>query len=127
MYISLATSAVVINQERHDRGGHVLQDRHKINNGIPSLDELQLLEFVPNGGHICFSPVSAPDGKDALRQAQMVKRRADEYSKDYAAQFIVGLREMHHICLFPYDTKDPRARQETLDMTRVLVQEAEDR
>ncbi len=112
------------NEERHDRGGHVLQDRHKINNGIPSLDELQLLEFVPNGGHICFSPVSAPDGRDALRQAQMVKQRADEYHKDYAAQFIVGLREMHHICLFPYDTADPQARQETLDMTRALVREA---
>jgi len=111
-------------EDRADRGGHVLQDRHKINNGIPSLDELQLLEFVPNGGHICFSPVSAPDGKDALKQAQMVKRRADEYRKDYAAQFIVGLREMHHICLFPYDTKDPQARQETLDMTRQLVREA---
>jgi 4-cresol dehydrogenase (hydroxylating) len=112
------------NEERHDRGGHVLQDRHKINNGIPSLDELQLLEFVPNGGHICFSPVSAPDGRDALRQAQMVRQRADEYNKDYAAQFIVGLREMHHICLFPYDTADPQARQETLDMTKVLVREA---
>ena len=44
--------------------------------------------------------------------------------KDYAAQFIVGLREMHHICLFPYDTADPQARQETLDMTRALVREA---
>jgi 4-cresol dehydrogenase (hydroxylating) flavoprotein subunit len=112
------------NEERDDRGGHVLQDRHKINNGIPSQDELQLLDFVPNGGHICFSPVSAPDGRDALRQAEMVKQRADEYNEDYAAQFIIGLREMHHICLFPYDTADPTSRQQTLDMTRVLVKEA---
>jgi hypothetical protein len=49
---------------------------------------------------------------------------ADEYNKDYAAKFIVGLREMHHICLFPYDTADPQARQETLDMTKALVREA---
>jgi 4-cresol dehydrogenase (hydroxylating) len=110
--------------ERHDRGARVLQDRHKINNGIPSLDGLQLLEFVPNGGHICFSPVSAPDGKDAIKQAQMVKRRADEYHKDYAAQFIIGLRDLRHICFFTYDTQDPRARQETLDMTRLLINEA---
>jgi 4-cresol dehydrogenase (hydroxylating) len=54
----------------------------------------------------------------------MVKERADEYKKDYAAQFIVGLQEMHHICLFPYNTADPVARQETLDMTKVLVREA---
>jgi 4-cresol dehydrogenase (hydroxylating) flavoprotein subunit len=115
------------NEERNDpndKGAHTLQDRHKINTGTPSLDELALLDFVPNGGHICFSPVSAPDGQDAMRQAEMVKARADEYVKDYAAQFIIGLREMHHICLFPYDTTDAQAREDTLELTRLLVQEA---
>jgi 4-cresol dehydrogenase (hydroxylating) flavoprotein subunit len=112
------------NEERNDRGGHVLQDRHKINNGIPSLDEMKLMEFVPNGGHLCFSPISAPDGADALRQFKMVKQRTDEAAKDYAAQFIIGLREMHHICLVLYDTKDPVARKETLAITRRLVNEA---
>ncbi|OJG06103.1 4-cresol dehydrogenase [hydroxylating] flavoprotein subunit [Pseudonocardia autotrophica] len=107
-----------------DRGAHVLHDRHKINNGIPSLDEMKLMEYLPNGGHICFSPVSAPDGKDALRQAKMVKARSDEYAKDYAAQFIVGLREMHHIGLFLYDTSKPEERQGALDMARVLIDEA---
>ena len=110
--------------ERDDRGGHVLQDRHKINNGIPSLDEMKLLEFVPNGGHIGFSPISAPDGADALRQFKLVKNRADEAAKDYAAQFIIGLREMHHICLLLFDTHDPIARLETLDLTRRLIREA---
>jgi 4-cresol dehydrogenase (hydroxylating) len=112
------------NQDRNDRGGHILQDRHKINNGIPSLDEMKLMEYVPNGGHVCFSPISAPDGKDALRQFQMVKKRSDEAAKDYAAQFIIGLREMHHICLFLYDTKKPSEQQETLELTRLLIQEA---
>ena len=113
-------------EERDDRGGHVLQDRHKINNGIPSLDELQLLDWVPNGGHIGFSPVSAPDGREAMKQFEMVRARADEYAKDYAAQFIIGLREMHHVCLFIYDTAIPDAREEILQMTKVLVREAAD-
>jgi 4-cresol dehydrogenase (hydroxylating) len=112
------------NEERNDRGGHVLQDRHKINNGIPSLDEMALLDYIPNGGHVCFSPISAPDGKDALRQFKMVKQRSDEYVKDYAAQFIIGLREMHHICLFLFDTKDLKSRKETLELTRRLIREA---
>ena len=90
--------------EAGDRGAHVLHDRHKINNGIPALDEMKLLDWLPNGGHVCFSPVSAPDGADAMRQFEMVRSRADEASKDYAAQFIVGLREMHHICLLLFDT-----------------------
>jgi 4-cresol dehydrogenase (hydroxylating) len=40
-----------------------------------------LMEHIPNGGHVCFSPVSAPDGKDALRQFKMVKKRSNEYVK----------------------------------------------
>ena len=31
---------------------------------------------------------------------------------------------MHHVCLFVYDTSVPQAREEALQMTRVLVQEA---
>jgi len=109
--------------EATDRGAHVLHDRHRINNGIPSLDEMKLMEFVPNGGHVSFSPVSAPEGADALKQSLMVRARADEYGTDYAAQFIVGLREMHHIALLLFDTEDARARQQSLELARVLIDE----
>jgi 4-cresol dehydrogenase (hydroxylating) len=85
---------------------------------------MKLLEWIPNGGHIGFSPISAPDGADAMRQYTMVRDRCNEYRKDYAAQFVIGLREMHHICLFLFDTHDATERQETLDLTRLLVQEA---
>ena len=111
-------------EERHDRGGHVLQDRTKINRGQPSLDEMKLLEWIPNGGHIGFSPISAPDGADAMRQYTMVRDRCNEYRKDYAAQFVIGLREMHHICLFLFDTHNEAERRETLELTRLLVREA---
>lgn len=107
-----------------DRGAHVLHDRHKINRGIPTIEERHLLEWVPNGGHIGFSPISAPDGKDALRQFTMVRDRTTEYGQDYAAQFIIGLREMHHICLFIYDTQDREARANLLEITGRLVAEA---
>ena len=91
------------------------QQRHPV-----SLDEMKLLDWVPNGGHIGFSPVSAPDGADAMRQFEMVRSRADEASKDYAAQFIVGLREMHHICLLLFDT----AKQPDRDEVTCAVQAA---
>ncbi len=110
--------------EAGDRGAHVLHDRHKINNGIPSLDEMKLLDWLPNGGHACVSPVSAPDGADAMRQFEMVRNRADEASKDYAAQFIVGLREMHHICLLLFDTDKQSDRDEVTALCRQLVAEA---
>lgn len=105
-------------------GGIVLHDRHGINQGIPSIEERHILEWVPNGGHIGFSPISAPDGKDALKQFEMVRRRSLELGPDYAAQFAVGLREMHHICLFLYDTSSAESRDTVLDLTRTLVKEA---
>lgn len=78
----------------------------------------------PTGGHIGFSPVSAPDGADAMKQFTMVRDRCNEYGQDYAAQFIVGLREMHHICLFVYDTSLPQSRDQLLSLTELLVKEA---
>src|SRR5436305_14777722 len=85
---------------------------------------MKLMAWIPNAGHIGFSPISAPDGRDAMKQYTMVRDRCNEYGKDYAAQWIVGLREMHHICLFLFDTNDPKERQETLALTRLLVREA---
>lgn len=106
-----------------DPGAHTLHDRHKINTGVPTTAESAILSWVPNGGHLGFSPISAPDGQDAYRQFQDVKNTADRFSKDYAAQFVVGLREMHHIALLLYNTKDPQAREETLELTRTLISE----
>ena len=53
----------------------------------------------------------------------MVKERSDEYVKDYAAQFIIGLSDT--ITLPPrFDTKDLNSRKETLEVTGALIREA---
>jgi 4-cresol dehydrogenase (hydroxylating) len=106
-----------------DLGAHTLHDRHKINTGVPTTAESAVLNWVPNGGHMGFSPISAPDGEDAYRQFRSVKQLSDRFEKDYAAQFIIGLREMHHIALLLYDTKDADARRETLELTKALIQD----
>jgi len=107
-----------------DRGAHTLHDRHKINTGIPTIEEARLLDWLPDGAHMGFSPISAPDGEDALRQFRMVKARADAANKDYAAQFVVGLREMHHISLLLYSRTDAAQRDETLQLVHELIDEA---
>lgn len=105
-------------------GSQVLHDRHEINQGIPSIKEKAIMDWVPHGGHLSFSPISAPDGADAVKQFTMVRDRSYEYGPDYAAQFVVGLREMHHICLFFYNNTNVEERKNALDLTRVLVDEA---
>ncbi|RFA09099.1 FAD-binding protein [Subtercola boreus] len=104
-----------------DRGAHTLHDRHKINTGVPTTEEANVFNWIPNAGHFFFSPISAPDGEDAARQFKAVKSLADEYVKDYAAQFIIGLREMHHISLLLYNTKDEASKAETLALTQQLI------
>ena len=108
----------------NDRGAHTLHDRHKIFTGVPTTEEANLLNWIPDGAHMGFSPISAPDGADAERQFRMVKARADAARKDYAAQFVVGVREMHHICLLLYTKTDTAQRAETLQLTRDLIDEA---
>ncbi|WP_417562326.1 FAD-binding oxidoreductase [Microbacterium sp.] len=111
-------------QSPDDRGAHTLHDRHKINTGIPTTEEANVFHWIPNAGHFFFSPISAPEGADALRQFEMVKKRADEFKKDYCAQFVIGLREMHHISLLLYDTTDSAHRSEALNLVRTLIDEA---
>jgi 4-cresol dehydrogenase (hydroxylating) len=113
-------------QERTDpRGGHVLHDRHKINTGNPSMDEVHLVDWIgPHGGHIDFSPVSAPIGKETAKQAQMVRARAEQYGFDYVAQVIVGPRAIIHACLVLFDTADPEDQRKASEVCHALIKEA---
>ncbi len=63
-------------------------------------------------------------GRDAIRQYTLVRDRCNDYRRDYAAQWVIGLREMLRICLFLSDTRNPMERQETFELTRLLVREA---
>src|SRR5690625_2842400 len=58
-----------------------------------------------------------------MKQFEMVRNRSYEYGPDYAAQFAVGLREMHHICLFLYNSADEDDRNRTIALGRKLVAE----
>ena len=103
------------------RLSELLHARHLLNTGVPNRHSAAVFDWFPNAGHFFYAPVSAPSGEDAAQQYDDTKRISDEYGKDYLAQFIIGLREMHHICLPLYDTADPQSRAETLRMTRDLI------
>lgn len=111
----------------HLAGAHdspVLATRAKIMAGQPNLDTLSLLKWLPDGGHIDFAPVSPPTGEDALRQYAMVRDRCHEVGKDYLGTFIVGRRELHHICLLLFETTDAADRDTTFELCRGLVRDA---
>lgn len=104
-----------------DRRAELLNARHLLNTGVPNRHSAAVFDWFPNAGHFFYAPVSAPSGPDAATQFADTQRISDAYGTDYLAQFIIGLREMHHICLPLYDTSDPQSRAEILEMTRDLI------
>lgn len=109
------------------RRAELLGARDQLNNGIPNRHSSAVFDWFPNAGHFFYAPVSSPSGEDAAAQFADTKRISDSYEIDYLAQFIIGLREMHHICLPLYDTADPDSRARTLEMTRELIRAGAER
>ncbi|KAL1616436.1 hypothetical protein SLS56_011410 [Neofusicoccum ribis] len=101
----------------------VLHNRHKVLQGIPVYEELRWVDWLPNGAHIAFSPISKISGDDALRQFQHVKQRCKDAGFDYMGTFTVGLREMHHIVEVVFNRQDPDQRRRAEKLIRDLIAE----
>ena len=54
-----------------------------------------------------FAPVSQVRGSETLKQMALTKQILAKYGLDYSGEFIVGMRDMHHIVDVLYDKTDP--------------------
>ncbi|KAJ9602702.1 hypothetical protein H2200_012896 [Cladophialophora chaetospira] len=102
----------------------VLQIRNNTLQGIPSVDELKWVDWLPNGGHLFFSPIAKVTGDDALAQYELTRRRSEEFGFDFIGTFVVGMREMHHIVCIVYDRKDADSRRRAHKLISTLVDDA---
>lgn len=98
--------------------------RDRIASGIPEIHELRWVNWMPNGAHIAFSPVSPIRGADAKKLYDLAKKRHDEFGVDLFPAFCVGLREMHLIVELVYDRADPKRQKAVLDCLRTLIDDA---
>lgn len=80
------------------KGNHLLQTRAKSLRGIPTFDELRWVDWLLNGAHLFFSPISVISGDDAMLQYKVTKKRCVEAGLDFMGAFAVGMREMR-VCL----------------------------
>jgi len=53
----------------------VLRTRAKTLQGIPSVEELRWVDWLSNGAHLFFSPISKISGDDAVIQYGVTKKR----------------------------------------------------
>ncbi|OCL11140.1 vanillyl alcohol oxidase [Glonium stellatum] len=98
--------------------------RDRIAAGIPDLEELLWVNWMPNGSHVAFSPVSPIKGKDAERLYELAKKRHAEAGIDLMPAFCVGLREMHLIVEIVFDSKDAEMRKKAEICLRDMIDDA---
>ena len=48
-------------------------------------------------------------GNDTLAQSEMTNRISRKYGFDIVADFVIGMREMHHIVELVFDREDPES------------------
>ena len=93
--------------------------------GVPGLGALQVLKFRGEDcGHLGFSPIVAPSGREAMRVYRQVRARADAYGIDYFGGFTANVRHLNHIFLIIYDNHDPAQTGAAAAMFEELVAEA---
>lgn len=72
----------------------ILRTRAQTLQGIPTYDELRWIDWLPNGAHLFFSPISKITGDDAVLQYQITRKRCEEAGLEAICDFVVGMREM---------------------------------
>jgi hypothetical protein len=98
--------------------------RDRIAAGVPDLEELLWCNWVPNGSHIAFSPVSPIRGKDAEALINLARKSQQQYGVEMWPAFCVGLREMHLIVEIVFDKTKPEERERAMGCLRDMVDEA---
>jgi 4-cresol dehydrogenase (hydroxylating) flavoprotein subunit len=93
--------------------------------GIPSIAALGILKYRgEDGGHIGFSPILAPSGKEAAKLANLVGRTCHEHGFDYYGGFSFGARHIWSVMMILYDKKSDEHRVQVDRLFRKLVKDA---
>jgi 4-cresol dehydrogenase (hydroxylating) len=75
--------------------------------GDMTLKEFSLYNWRGGGGSMWFAPVSQARGSETLKQMSLTKQILAKHGLDYSGEFIVGMRDMHHVVDVLYDKTDP--------------------
>ena len=95
--------------------------------GVPTLIPLTSLTFRGEDcGHIGFSPVVPPVGKDALDFYYTAKKRSAEYGFDFFAGLHLYSRHLTHINMLIFDRHDEKQRVNVHKLFVALVKDAKE-
>jgi 4-cresol dehydrogenase (hydroxylating) len=108
-----------------DRKGDIgWEYRRQLMRGIPNMTEYNQMNWIPNGGHMDFSPISPVTGEDAMRQYSLIRDRVNRAGFDYIGEMLVGWRDMHHIFALVYDLQDEAEKRRANQLFGELIDAA---
>jgi 4-cresol dehydrogenase (hydroxylating) len=96
-----------IRTEKEMAGDRAFDYRAEIMRGGMNLVEFALYNWRGGGGSMWFAPVSQALGSETLKQMSLTKQILGKHGLDYSGEFIVGMRDMHHIVDVLYDKTNP--------------------
>lgn len=93
--------------------------------GVPTLTPLSCLKYRGEDcGHIGFSPVLPPRGKEALEFYYIAKKRSAEYGFDFRAGLHLYQRHLTHINMLIFDRHSEKQRKDVHKLFVALVKDA---
>lgn len=102
---------------------HYLHSRVAVCSGVPVLRELDWLNWLPNAGHLFFSPIAPTRGKDASLIHEIVQRAHAKYGFDLFPTLCVSGREIHYITNIIYDRGEAEQKARAIKMMREMIAE----
>jgi 4-cresol dehydrogenase (hydroxylating) len=101
---------------------------HRTRAGIPGMHAEHLTEWRERrpgtGSHTGFSPVLPLRGRDAIRAAERIRARVEEYGFDYMGAFHAGQRYLNHVVELIWDGADPEQVRAIRELFAVLITDA---
>lgn len=102
----------------------VLHARAPNMEGLCNMDQQRWIkQWMPNGAHLLFTPVSRVDGKTALQQFRLAKKLFAEHQMEFMGHLVVFHRDMHTVSCMVYDSTDAAMRDRAWKLGRRVVQE----
>lgn len=74
--------------------------------GGMNLQEFGLYRWRGGGGSMWFAPVTVAKGSETLSQTKLATEILNKWGFDYCGEYIVGMRDMHHVIDLLFDKTD---------------------
>lgn len=102
---------------------HYIHDKARVFTGKPSLRELFWLNWVPNAGHLCFSPIIPIGSNHAKTIKYIIESTVEKYGFDAFCGFCMAPRETHCITMLVFNQKDREEKKRAFACMRELIEE----